>query len=69
MSILNIFRLLNLKRASFADNEIVRLDGIEKCIKLESLNMEDNLVTKLSGIESLVNLTVQSSVTTALNLW
>ena len=35
--IANLTRMSNLRRASFCDNEITRIEGLESCLMLEAL--------------------------------
>lgn len=44
----------NLRVATFTDNVIKRISGLEKCSKLEELSLEDNEIAKIENIEALV---------------
>lgn len=52
----NIESLTQLKKISFAHNEISRIEGLTECMKLEELNLEDNRIMKIEGLSSLLNL-------------
>ena len=45
--------LVNLRWASFNDNYIERIEGLENCKRLEELSFENNMLRSLSGIEPL----------------
>ena len=47
-------QLINLRRASFSDNEIERIEGIESCTLLEELCFDENRIRKIEGLASLV---------------
>jgi len=49
--------LINLRRASFCDNALTRLEGLERCVALEELSLEDNRITKLENLSGLKRLT------------
>jgi Leucine-rich repeat (LRR) protein len=50
----NLGGLTNLRRASFADNEISHIEGgLEFCCSLEELNLEDNRLGSLEGVQGL----------------
>jgi len=49
--------LVNLRRASFCNNELTRLEGLEHCVLLEELSLEDNRIIKLENLMPLVLLT------------
>ena len=55
----NLSQLKSLRRASFADNQISHIEGLEGCALLEELSLEDN---RLSSIEGLNGLTRCQSV-------
>jgi Leucine-rich repeat (LRR) protein len=44
--------LVNLKWASFNHNLLTRIEGIDKCKRLEELSLEGNLLQSLEGLES-----------------
>eukprot|EP00817_Percolomonadidae_sp_ATCC50343_P006469 CAMPEP_0117419046 /NCGR_PEP_ID=MMETSP0758-20121206/704_1 /TAXON_ID=63605 /ORGANISM="Percolomonas cosmopolitus, Strain AE-1 (ATCC 50343)" /LENGTH=1291 /DNA_ID=CAMNT_0005199911 /DNA_START=513 /DNA_END=4388 /DNA_ORIENTATION=- len=48
--------LTQLKRISFASNEISRIEGLTECMKLQELNLEDNRIIRLEGLSSLLSL-------------
>ena len=48
--------LTNLRRASFAHNELPHVDDIAPCRQLEELCLEDNHISNLDGLEPLVHL-------------
>jgi len=50
-------RLVNLRRASFCNNELTRLEGLDRCVLLEELSLEDNRIIKLENLATLVLLT------------
>ena len=49
----NLERLVNLRRASFFDNELPRLEGLDAATKLEELCLEENRLLKIEGGPSL----------------
>jgi len=52
----NLERLTALRRASFCNNELTRIEGLEKCVLLEELSLEDNRVIKLENLGCLTML-------------
>lgn len=48
--------LRRMWRASFAGNEISRIEGLERCTLLEELSLEDNRITAIEGLNSLTKL-------------
>jgi Leucine-rich repeat (LRR) protein len=42
--------LVNLRKASFVDNEIDRISGLGTCRLLEELSLEGNNITHIEGI-------------------
>uniref|UniRef100_A0A7S3SJ09 U2A'/phosphoprotein 32 family A C-terminal domain-containing protein n=1 Tax=Strombidinopsis acuminata TaxID=141414 RepID=A0A7S3SJ09_9SPIT len=50
-------RLVHLRRASFCNNELMRIEGLENCVHLQELSLEDNKITKLENVDALVRLT------------
>jgi len=52
----NLERLVNLRVLSVCDNEIVAIQGLERCVLLEELLMEENRITKIENVEQLHNL-------------
>ena len=53
----NLEKLTSLRRASFCNNELTRIEGLERCSLLEELSLEDNRVMKLENVASLLLLT------------
>uniref|UniRef100_A0A3B3D7C6 Leucine rich repeat containing 9 n=1 Tax=Oryzias melastigma TaxID=30732 RepID=A0A3B3D7C6_ORYME len=49
-------KLENLRWASFNDNNISRVDGIEWCLKLEELSLNNNCIVTLKGLGKLRHL-------------
>jgi Leucine-rich repeat (LRR) protein len=52
----NLHGLVNLRRASFCDNELTHVEGLEGCTALEELILEENRITQLEGLSTLVYL-------------
>lgn len=52
----NLDKIINLKRASFSDNEISHIAGFESCTYLEELNLESNRVCSMQGLTSMTSL-------------
>ncbi|XP_022094850.1 leucine-rich repeat-containing protein 9-like [Acanthaster planci] len=52
----NLERLVNLRWASFSDNDLTKIEGLDECIQLEELALEDNCIYKLEGISKLTKL-------------
>lgn len=48
--------LVNLRWASFNDNYLTSIDGLECCTKIEEISLENNYLTSFSGLEDLRNL-------------
>jgi Leucine-rich repeat (LRR) protein len=48
--------LVNLRWASFNDNFLTSIDGLECCTKLEEISFENNFLSNFSGLEELKNL-------------
>mmetsp|Transcript_34109 Transcript_34109/g.96662 ORF Transcript_34109/g.96662 Transcript_34109/m.96662 type:complete len:1474 (-) Transcript_34109:585-5006(-) len=46
----NLENLTRLRRASFADNELTRLEGLDQCTALEELSVEDNRIMAIDGL-------------------
>lgn len=44
---------MSLRRASFADNEISSMEGLEGCVALEELCLQDNRIGLVAGIHML----------------
>ena len=49
----NLGGLVNLRRASFADNQISHIEGLEGCSTLEELCLEDNRIACIEGLQGL----------------
>lgn len=45
----NLSALVNLRWASFNDNDISKVEGLESCQKLEELSLNNNSISTLSG--------------------
>ena len=56
-SIQNMQRLTNLRKASFCDNELVDICGLENNTLLEELCLEENRISKINNLGLLTNLT------------
>jgi hypothetical protein len=52
----NLENLPNLRRASFCDNELTHVEGLETCTSLVELMLEENRIVRLDGLRSLVSL-------------
>jgi Leucine-rich repeat (LRR) protein len=48
--------LVNLRWAAFNNNLITKIEGLDKCKKLEELSLEGNLLQSLEGLENCENL-------------
>lgn len=46
---INLSKLVNLRWASFNDNEISKVEGLDNCLKLEELSLNNNSICTLSG--------------------
>ncbi len=44
---------MNLRRASFLDNQISHIEGLECCTALEELCLEDNRIAQIEGLTGL----------------
>ena len=53
----NLEKLTSLRRASFCNNELTRIEGLERCSLLEELSLEDNRIMKLEKVAPLLLLT------------
>ncbi|XP_014670685.1 PREDICTED: leucine-rich repeat-containing protein 9-like, partial [Priapulus caudatus] len=49
-------KLVNLKYASFNNNQITKIEGLEECCHLEELAMEHNCITRVEGLSTLQKL-------------
>lgn len=45
----NLNKLVNLRWASFNDNDISKLEGLDNCLKLEELSVNNNNITSFNG--------------------
>lgn len=45
----NLNSLVNLRWASFNDNDLSKVDGLESCLNLEELSLNNNSIGTLSG--------------------
>ncbi|XP_061113948.1 leucine-rich repeat-containing protein 9 [Conger conger] len=52
----NLDKLVNLRWASFNDNDIVRVDGLDNCQHLEELSLNNNYISKMEGVSKLLRL-------------
>lgn len=52
----NLGSVPNLRQASFNDNELTRVDGLEACGGLEHVSLEGNRIGNLDGIKNLYRL-------------
>ncbi|KAK7904383.1 hypothetical protein WMY93_016990 [Mugilogobius chulae] len=48
--------LVNLRWASFNDNNITKVEGLESCLKLEELSLNNNNITAVTGLMKLSSL-------------
>ncbi|KAG7511180.1 leucine-rich repeat-containing 9 isoform X1 [Solea senegalensis] len=54
--LVHLNKLVNLRWASFNDNDICKVEGLESCVKLEELSLDNNSISTLSGLSKLHNL-------------
>lgn len=47
--LINLDKLVNLRWASFNDNDISKVEGLDSCSKLEELSLNNNNISTLSG--------------------
>ncbi|XP_072171420.1 leucine-rich repeat-containing protein 9-like [Diadema setosum] len=52
----NLERLVNLRWASFNDNDLTKIEGLENCSQIEELSLEDNCIYRIEGISHLSKL-------------
>ncbi|XP_055009676.1 leucine-rich repeat-containing protein 9-like [Boleophthalmus pectinirostris] len=52
----NLNGLVNLRWASFNDNDIAEVEGLDCCLKLEELSLNDNNITTVTGLLKLTSL-------------
>ena len=45
----NLTKMVNLRRASFADNELSKIEGLDKCALMEELCLEENRILKVTS--------------------
>lgn len=45
----NLNKLVNLRWASFNNNDISKVEGLENCLKLEELSLNNNCITSFTG--------------------
>ncbi|XP_053784833.1 leucine-rich repeat-containing protein 9 [Desmodus rotundus] len=55
--ITNIEKLENLKWASFNNNNLTKMEGLDSCVNLEELTLDGNCISKIEGISNLTKLT------------
>ncbi|KAK2826054.1 hypothetical protein Q5P01_020268 [Channa striata] len=53
----NLDKLVNLRWASFNDNDISKVEGLEGCLNLEELSLNNNNISTLNGLSKLHCLT------------
>uniref|UniRef100_A0A674DX66 Leucine rich repeat containing 9 n=1 Tax=Salmo trutta TaxID=8032 RepID=A0A674DX66_SALTR len=53
----NLDKLVNLRWASFNDNDISKVEGLDNCQHLEELSLNDNCISRLDGVSKLHQLT------------
>ncbi|XP_076014640.1 leucine-rich repeat-containing protein 9 [Genypterus blacodes] len=51
--ILNLDKLVNLRWASFNDNDICKVEGLDSCVRLEELSFSNNRISTLNGLSKL----------------
>ncbi|XP_039994007.1 leucine-rich repeat-containing protein 9 isoform X3 [Xiphias gladius] len=51
--LINLNKLVNLRWASFNDNDISKVEGLDSCLKLEELSLNNNSISTLSGLSKL----------------
>ncbi|KAM3871256.1 leucine-rich repeat-containing protein 9 [Diretmus argenteus] len=49
----NLDKLVNLRWASFNDNEICKVEGLDNCLHLEELSLNNNCIRTLDGLSKL----------------
>jgi Leucine-rich repeat (LRR) protein len=49
----NLSGLTNVRRMSFADNQISHIEGLECCTACEELCLEDNRIGSIEGLQGL----------------
>ncbi|XP_072193456.1 leucine-rich repeat-containing protein 9 [Excalfactoria chinensis] len=53
----NLEKLEHLRWASFSNNNLTQVEGLESCLNLEELTLDDNCISTLDGISKLTKLT------------
>nr|XP_020446740.1 leucine-rich repeat-containing protein 9-like isoform X2 [Monopterus albus] len=51
--LINLNKLVNLRWASFNNNDISKVEGLDSCLKLEELSLNNNSISTLSGLSKL----------------
>ncbi|GLD62379.1 leucine-rich repeat-containing protein 9-like protein, partial [Lates japonicus] len=51
--LINLNKLVNLRWASFNDNDISKVEGLDSCLKLEELSLNNNSISTISGLSKL----------------
>ncbi|KAF3701209.1 Leucine-rich repeat-containing protein 9 [Channa argus] len=51
--LINLDKLINLRWASFNDNDISKVEGLDCCLKLEELSLNNNNISILNGLSKL----------------
>ncbi|XP_051237082.1 leucine-rich repeat-containing protein 9 isoform X1 [Dicentrarchus labrax] len=51
--LINLNKLVNLRWASFNDNDISKVEGLDSCLKLEELSLNNNNISTLNGLSKL----------------
>ncbi|KAA8582195.1 hypothetical protein FQN60_008935 [Etheostoma spectabile] len=51
--LINLNKLVNLRWASFNDNDISKVEGLDSCLKLEELSLNNNSISTLNGLSKL----------------
>ncbi|XP_074516923.1 leucine-rich repeat-containing protein 9 isoform X1 [Sebastes fasciatus] len=51
--LINLNKLVNLRWASFNDNDISKVEGLDSCLKLEELSLNNNSISTLNGLTKL----------------
>ncbi|XP_040557565.1 leucine-rich repeat-containing protein 9 isoform X2 [Gallus gallus] len=53
----NLEKLEHLRWASFSNNNLTQVEGLESCLNLEELTLDENCISTLDGISKLTKLT------------
>uniref|UniRef100_A0A8C2ZFG9 Leucine rich repeat containing 9 n=1 Tax=Cyclopterus lumpus TaxID=8103 RepID=A0A8C2ZFG9_CYCLU len=51
--LISLNKLVNLRWASFNDNDISKVEGLDSCLKLEELSLNNNSISTLNGLSKL----------------